>query len=264
MLRCAGGPPRGAGLGALTDLFYAFNFTVSESTPFDIEVAVDPEMLGKIFEELITGRHESGSYYTPRAVVAFMCREALKGDSLVAPDPSGGTQLGLRQQAIDDYFGLKDAYLRAHGAEKLTLRAQVAEQKQQIAAWTHGTRRVAGFDWQVEFAEVFADGGFDVVVANPPYVRQELIKAQKPLLKPIYPEVYTGTSDLYVYFYARALQMLRPRGMLAFISSNKWFRAGYGKKLRQHLAAQTRIHSITDFGDLPVFGAIASPTMVMA
>ena len=60
-------------------LFYRYNFTISESTPLNIEVAVDPEMLGKVFEELVTGRHESGSYYTPRPVVAFMCREALKG-----------------------------------------------------------------------------------------------------------------------------------------------------------------------------------------
>ena len=63
----------------LSDLFDRFNFTVMESTPFDIEVAVDPEMLGKVFEELVTGRHDSGSYYTPRPVVSFMCREALKG-----------------------------------------------------------------------------------------------------------------------------------------------------------------------------------------
>ena len=72
-------------------LFYRYNFTVEESTPLDIEVAVDPEMLGKVFEELVTGRHESGSYYTPRPVVSFMCREALKGylsDKLL-PSPSG-------------------------------------------------------------------------------------------------------------------------------------------------------------------------------
>ena len=60
-------------------LFDRFNFTVMESTPFDVEVAVDPEMLGKVFEELVTGRHDSGAYYTPRPVVSFMCREALKG-----------------------------------------------------------------------------------------------------------------------------------------------------------------------------------------
>ena len=63
----------------LRDLFDRFNFTVLESTPFDVEVAVDPEMLGKVFEELVTGRHDSGAYYTPRPVVSFMCREALKG-----------------------------------------------------------------------------------------------------------------------------------------------------------------------------------------
>ena len=63
----------------LSDLFDKFNFTVMESTPFDVEVAVDPEMLGKVFEELVTGRLASGAYYTPRSVVSFMCREALKG-----------------------------------------------------------------------------------------------------------------------------------------------------------------------------------------
>ena len=65
--------------GILKDLFDKFNFTVMESTPYDVEVAVDPEMLGKVFEELVTGRHDSGAYYTPRPVVSFMCREALKG-----------------------------------------------------------------------------------------------------------------------------------------------------------------------------------------
>ncbi len=64
---------------AILTLFERYNFTVEESTPLDVQVAVDPEMLGKVFEELVTGRHETGSYYTPRPVVAFMCREALKG-----------------------------------------------------------------------------------------------------------------------------------------------------------------------------------------
>ena len=63
----------------LTDLFNAYNFTVMESTPLDTEVAVDPEMLGKLFEETVNERHSNGAYYTPRPVVAFMCREAVKG-----------------------------------------------------------------------------------------------------------------------------------------------------------------------------------------
>ncbi|MCY2931667.1 MAG: hypothetical protein NTV86_19675, partial [Planctomycetota bacterium] len=66
-------------LGKSEGIFYRYNFTVEESTPLDIQVAVDPEMLGKVFEELVTGRHETGSYYTPRPIVSFMCRESLKG-----------------------------------------------------------------------------------------------------------------------------------------------------------------------------------------
>jgi adenine-specific DNA-methyltransferase len=107
-------------------------------------------------------------------------------------------------------------------------------------------------------------GGFDIAVANPPYVRQEQIKEQKPLLKPHYPEVFTGTADLYVYFYARSLQLLRPGGQLAFITSNKFFRAGYGENLRFYLATHTRLRQVIDFGDAPVFTAIAYPCIVLA
>ena len=67
-----------AAFAEVLKLFERYNFTVTESTPLDIEVAVDPEMLGKVFEELVTGRHDTGSYYTPRPVVSFMCRESLK------------------------------------------------------------------------------------------------------------------------------------------------------------------------------------------
>ena len=60
-------------------LFNRYNFTVTEATPLDTEVAVDPEMLGKMFEETVNERNSNGAYYTPRPVVTFMCREAIKG-----------------------------------------------------------------------------------------------------------------------------------------------------------------------------------------
>ena len=85
----------------LSDLFDRFNFTVLESTPFDVEVAVDPEMLGKVFEELVTGRHDTGSYYTPRPVVSFMCREALKGYL-------EGCETGLTSSSITDFVDERD------------------------------------------------------------------------------------------------------------------------------------------------------------
>jgi type I restriction-modification system DNA methylase subunit len=105
--------------------------------------------------------------------------------------------------------------------------------------------------------------GFDLVLGNPPYVRQEKIKDQKDDLKPHYTEIFTGTADLYVYFYARALQLLRPGGILSYITSNKWYRAAYGEKLRAHLGKTTTLLHAIDFGDAPVFTAIAYPTIII-
>ena len=111
------------------------------------------------------------------------------------------------------------------------------------------------FVWQVEFPEVFQEGGFDIVIGNPPYVRQELITPIKPVLKRLFPEVYTGTADLYVYFYKRGTELLRVGGVLTYISSNKFLRAGYGKKLRQFFINKVCLHRLLDFGGVQVFGA---------
>jgi hypothetical protein len=89
-------------------------------------------------------------------------------------------------------------------------------------------------------------------------VRQELLGKYKDLLKPIYPEVHNGTADLYVYFYARAHQLLKDGGTACFISSNKWLRAGYGEKLRQHLLDAQAFRLVVDFGELPVFQTAAT------
>ena len=104
--------------GALAELFEKFNFTVMESTPFDIEVAVDPEMLGKVFEELVNERHDSGAYYTPRPVVAFMCREALKGYL-------EGKDTGVSADAIASFVDTRDDGCRigVHAARRIGERA---------------------------------------------------------------------------------------------------------------------------------------------
>ena len=105
--------------------------------------------------------------------------------------------------------------------------------------------------------------GFDIVIGNPPYVRQEKIKDLKPLLKKSY-QCFTGVADLYVYFYERSIRLLKPEGIFAFITSNKWYRANYGEKLREWMNRNTRILSIIDFGDADVFTAIAYPTILIA
>jgi type I restriction-modification system DNA methylase subunit len=119
------------------------------------------------------------------------------------------------------------------------------------------------FLWKLHFAGVFQEkGGFDVVIGNPPYVRQEEIKELKPALQRGY-QTYTGTSDLYIYFYERAVQLLNAQGAMAFITSNKYFRAAYGEKLRRLLSETTRINQIIDFGDAPVFEATAYACVIM-
>jgi hypothetical protein len=120
------------------------------------------------------------------------------------------------------------------------------------------------FDFGVYFSEVFdAKGGFDVMIANPPYVRMELIKPLKPLLRANYPHVHDERTDLYIYFYARSQQLLRPGGVGCFISSNKWLRAGYGEKLRQHLLDSQAFRLVVDFGELPVFDAATFPAVFL-
>jgi hypothetical protein len=106
------------------------------------------------------------------------------------------------------------------------------------------------------------DSGFDVVIGNPPYVRQESIKHLKDAFRQHY-ECFTGTADLYVYFYEAGIKLLRNGGTFSFITSNKWFRSGYGEKLRGWLAKNTRVLQLIDFGDAPVFTAIAYPTIVI-
>lgn len=403
----------------LHGLFTDYNFTVSEATPLEIDVAVDPEMLGKVFEELVTGRHEQGSYYTPKPIVSFMCREAIvehlasvrpaepraalekfvhdhdpaglrdaegvlvalkalracdpacgsgayllgllhelldlrtclfqqrkldgvtaherkleiiegnlygvdldpfavniarlrlwlslavefegdappplpnldfkieRGDALSAPAPATilNETVALRDQVISEFQKKKAAYLRAHGEEKKKLRTEIETLRADLRTWLHSDAPENAFDWAVEFAEVFlptpaqsslsgglnlgdelapaaAPGGFDIIVANPPYVRMELIKPQKPVLRRRFPHVHAERADLYIYFYARAHELLRQNGIAAFISSNKWIKAGYGESLCQHLLDSHAFRLVMDYGELPVFESAATDVAI--
>ena len=372
-------------------LFERYNFTVTESTPLDIEVAVDPEMLGKVFEELVTGRHDTGSYYTPRSVVSFMCRESLKiclrnktdetpeclqafvddGDAKEIRDPekvlrvlqtlricdpacgSGAYLLGMMSELLrlrealfqssqidskttyqrkldiirenlygvdNDEFAVNIAMLRLwlslavnyegnipkplpnldykvavgdsvtgpapdppdrqlwedliqqiqeHKAnyqvtytdpEKQRLRRTITQLKRDLQGWSANEDE---FVWQVEFSEVFQEGGFDIIIGNPPYVRHEKIIPIKPILEQQFAEVYTSTADLYVYFYKRGTELLRADGILTYISSNKFLRAEYGRKLRQFFTDKVLLQELLDFGSVPVFCASVDTCIVL-
>ena len=119
------------------------------------------------------------------------------------------------------------------------------------------------FLWHLYFHDVFERGGFDVVIGNPPYIRQESIGKIKDELKLAYPRTYKGTADTLVYFVELGYNLLREDGVFAYIISNKWMRAGYGTGMRK-LLKSTRLHQVLDFRDLPVFeDADAYPCIVV-
>lgn len=121
------------------------------------------------------------------------------------------------------------------------------------------------FNWEAEFPDVMADGGFDVVIGNPPYVRQETLGAAFKEYARDHYQTYAGTADLYVYFIERAMSLLRPGGYFGMICSNKFMRAKYGKALRDFLATRTTLLEVIDFGELPVFQDAATfPVIIIA
>jgi len=112
------------------------------------------------------------------------------------------------------------------------------------------------FDFEVYFSEVFHEKkGFDVVIANPPYVRQEILGNDfKKLMKKNFPEVANGTADLYVYFFAVAFKLFKSKGTITFITPNKYLKTKYGLELRNTLR-KYQVDKIIDFFELPVFEA---------
>ena len=110
---------------------------------------------------------------------------------------------------------------------------------------------ITEFDFQEEFSEVFSKGGFDVVIGNPPYVRQESLKDIKTILEEKY-ATYIGTADLYCYFYELGIRLLKTGGVLGYITSNKWLRINYGKNIRKMLN-EYYIIEIEDHGKVKMF-----------
>ncbi|MFH1767379.1 MAG: N-6 DNA methylase [Patescibacteria group bacterium] len=402
------------GTGIL-DVLDRYNFTVKEDEPLEKEVAVDPEMLGKVFENLleVKDRKSKGTYYTPRAIVHYMCQESLAhylaaeleskvskedietliryGETVVEHDSrvvkkgaetkdysfklpesvrsnaalvdeklaairicdpavgSGAFPVGMMNEivrtrnALSNYvnggkersvcefkrdaiqhslYGVdidpgaveiaklrlwlslvvdeqdikqikplpnldykivqgdslssvqKDLFNQPLFKELEELKPKFFEEtntrkkqeyKQQIDELINKiTKGRKEFDFEVYFSEVFHEKtGFDVVIANPPYVRHEKIKELKPYLQKRY-EVYTGTADLYCYFYELGVRILHDTGVITFITSNKFLRANYGKALKKFLQRNALFHTLIDFGDVPVFEATTYPMIFIA
>ncbi|WP_187902215.1 class I SAM-dependent DNA methyltransferase [Helicobacter pylori] len=124
------------------------------------------------------------------------------------------------------------------------------------------------FEWRFEFPEVLDDEGnflgFDCIIGNPPYIRQEHIKDLKPLLQKQYQGFYNSTADIYTYFFALSYHLLKEKGFNAFITSNKYARAKYGAKLREWLLKKTTLVSYMELNALKVFESAAVDTSIIS
>ncbi len=129
-------------------------------------------------------------------------------------------------------------------------------------------RYANALEWRFEFPEVLDDEGnflgFDCIIGNPPYIRQEHIKDLKPLLQKQYQDFYNSTADIYTYFFALAYHLLKEKGFNAFITSNKYARAKYGAKLRELLLKKTTLVSYMELNALKVFESATVDTSIIS
>src|SRR5579883_150667 len=176
---------------------------------------------------------------------------------------------------LSEYFGNKGAkhktrlYAGAIVAHDLSKANPADRQAIESALTLAASKRF--FHWELEFPEVFFDekqrknnGGFDAVVGNPPYVRQEGLGDDKVAFKEMY-TVFNSIADLYTYFIERGHTLLHPQGRFGMITANKFMRANYGAALRSFLIDKIKLEKLIDFGDLPVFGdATTYPIIILS
>ncbi|GHT19856.1 hypothetical protein FACS1894189_8810 [Planctomycetales bacterium] len=107
------------------------------------------------------------------------------------------------------------------------------------------------FHWQNTFPDIFRNGGFDIVIGNPPYVEHKKMKKRAAELKGKF-EVFSGTADLSVYFIEQGVNLCNENGQVMFITTNKFFNAGYGALVRKWILKH-QIHTLINFEQVKVF-----------
>jgi len=177
-------------------------------------------------------------------------------------------KIAENEHALSGHRGDSYADEKIRNAIAARNKTAIAQAEREIMLWesyrnifAFRNQHVRFFDTRYFFPE--AKAGFDIVIGNPPYVRQELLRPVKPQLKESFGSFFASTADLYTYFYARGLDLLKQGGVLCFIAPNKFMRAGYGKNTRKLLARQATPRIVIDFGDLPIFEATTYPSIVM-
>ena len=118
------------------------------------------------------------------------------------------------------------------------------------------------FMWHTWFADVFENGGFDIVIGNPPYLKEG--RANKTIFEAVKDSpYYQGKMDIWYMFACRGIDMLKPDGNLCFIATNNWVTSSGAKKLRQKINTDAQIIQLCDFKDYMIFKTASIQTMIM-
>jgi len=154
----------------------------------------------------------------------------------------------------------RERKLRIEFSEKLKKSEFPVQEAEYIANWDpYSVNSSAPF---FNPTIMFGLPNFNIVIANPPYIRQENITYKDLLAKSNY-QIFNSTSDLYTYFYELAYKLLSENGIATFITSNKWLRSKYGIKLRKFLQEDTKLQIVIDFGGYQVFKSSTVDTNII-
>ena len=118
------------------------------------------------------------------------------------------------------------------------------------------------FNWEKEFPEVFAQGGFDVIIGNPPYIKEYINKSAFDGLHES--PYYQGKMDIWTMFASVATDLLKDGGVLSFIAPNNWVTNAGASKFRNKILSEGELKTFIDFGDYKVFDTAGIQTMIFA
>lgn len=171
------------------------------------------------------------------------------GNSLVGfPEDWKSPAFDKIEKLKNEFFNEKDSNKKRELKKKIDA---------EINKRLESSKRVFGykvdFDFKLFFSEVWHQKkGFDIVTGNPPYV--SISKSEeKDLLKKVKYDTYVATGDLYTLFYEQGARILKPKGNLCFITSNKWINASYGEKTREYFTTKVNPLVLIDFGKIRIF-----------
>ena len=178
-------------------------------------------------------------------------------------DETETTPADTSHQQTPDYVKLikeKSLEAQSKAEQALALSKEAAELSKKVYEYAEKLDGVA----EVDALYGMRKGGFDVVIGNPPYVQLQSMGEMSEKLSKCGYQTYNKSADLYCLFYERGFQILKPKGFLSYITSNKWLRVNYGESLRKFLTTKVNPLILIDFPGIPVFDdAVVDPHILV-